>query len=104
MNTLFALKMNTPETTPLVIDAKTEKHVLSLRKSLEQVVTFSLIGCIIPILWPKASCGSSRPQGLERRTPAAPPKINAGRRRGIRYGPGLSPPGGTAPLAAVAEW
>lgn len=44
--------MKTPETTALDVDPKTEKKIKSLRKSMEQIVIFTLIGCIIPLLWP----------------------------------------------------
>ena len=33
-------------------DQKTIKRIASLTKSLEQIVIFTLIGCIIPLLWP----------------------------------------------------
>jgi hypothetical protein len=44
--------MKTPDITPLDVDPKTEKKIKSLRKSMEQIVIFTLIGCIIPLLWP----------------------------------------------------
>ena len=34
------------------LDPKTEKKIKSLKKSLEQIVIFTLVGCIIPLLWP----------------------------------------------------
>ena len=39
-------------TTEIQTDEKTIKKIASLRKSLEQIVIFTLIGCIIPLLWP----------------------------------------------------
>ena len=39
-------------TTEIQTDEKTIKKITSLRKSLEQIVIFTLIGCIIPLLWP----------------------------------------------------
>ena len=44
--------MSTPTTTAIELDPKTAKKIKSLRKSLEQIVIFTLIGCIIPLLWP----------------------------------------------------
>ena len=44
--------MNTPNTTTIELDEKTEKKIKSLKKSLEQIVIFTLIGCILPLLWP----------------------------------------------------
>jgi hypothetical protein len=44
--------MNTPTTTSIELDPKTEKKIKSLKKSMEQIVIFTLIGCIIPLLWP----------------------------------------------------
>jgi hypothetical protein len=38
--------------TEIVTDEKTIKKIMSLRKSMEQIVIFTLVGCIIPILWP----------------------------------------------------
>lgn len=38
--------------TEIQTDEKTIKRIASLRKSLEQIVLFTLIGCIIPLLWP----------------------------------------------------
>lgn len=44
--------MKTPITTTVELDPKTEKKIKSLKKSMEQIVIFTLIGCIIPLLWP----------------------------------------------------
>ncbi len=44
--------MKIPSTTTLELDPKTEKKIRNLKKSLEQIVIFTLIGCIIPLLWP----------------------------------------------------
>jgi hypothetical protein len=44
--------MNIPSTTTIELDPKTEKKIKNLKKSLEQIVIFTLIGCIIPLLWP----------------------------------------------------
>jgi len=44
--------MRTPNNTLLVTDAKTKKRIMNLKKSLEQIMMLTLIGCIIPIMWP----------------------------------------------------
>ena len=41
-----------PDPTPIAVDSKTEKKIKNLKKSMEQIVIFTLIGCIIPFLWP----------------------------------------------------
>ena len=44
--------MNMIQAASINLDSKTENKIKSLRKSMEQIVIFTMIGCIIPLLGP----------------------------------------------------
>lgn len=68
--------MNTPTTTSIELDPKTEKKIKSLKKSMEQILIFTLIGCIIPLLWPFLMAFGPM-YALQRRSVLKDPRIMA---------------------------